>query len=155
MALQKQFEGTGITRNGDPYIKVITPSLKLVDSGRKCTLRPAITPPQSCSANFYRHIKRRVGRSFGGIQLKGNLLPSRKQIAYKLPRTKGGLLGPKGVPRPLLKQDSSCSNQHHSGGLHKEGDMRSGSLCALLWRILTWCSRKQVTLKAQHIKWAS
>ena len=29
--------------------------------------------------------------------------------------------------------------------------MRSGLLCALLWRILTWCTRKQVTLKAQHI----
>ena len=29
--------------------------------------------------------------------------------------------------------------------------MKSGPLCALLWRILTWCSRKQVTLKARHI----
>ena len=27
----------------------------------------------------------------------------------------------------------------------------SGPLCALLWRILTWCTRKQVTLKARHI----
>ena len=31
--------------------------------------------------------------------------------------------------------------------INKEGGMRSGPLCALLWRILTWCSRKQVTLK--------
>ena len=29
--------------------------------------------------------------------------------------------------------------------------MRSGPLCALLWRILTWCTWKQVTLKARHI----
>ena len=29
--------------------------------------------------------------------------------------------------------------------------MKSGSLCALLWRILSWCTRKQVTLKARHI----
>ena len=29
--------------------------------------------------------------------------------------------------------------------------MRSGPLCALLWRILIWCTRKQVTLKARHI----
>ena len=28
--------------------------------------------------------------------------------------------------------------------------MRSGPLCALLWRILTWCARNQVTLKARH-----
>ena len=31
--------------------------------------------------------------------------------------------------------------------IDKEGGMRSGPLCALLWRILTWCTRKQVTLK--------
>ena len=35
--------------------------------------------------------------------------------------------------------------------INKEGGMRSGPLCALLWRILTWCSRKQVTLKTRHI----
>ena len=35
--------------------------------------------------------------------------------------------------------------------INKEGGMRSGPLCALLWKILTWCTRKQVTLKAQHI----
>ena len=35
--------------------------------------------------------------------------------------------------------------------INKEGGMRSGSLCALLWRILSWCTRKQVTLKARHI----
>ena len=35
--------------------------------------------------------------------------------------------------------------------INKEGGMRSGPLCALLWRILTWCSRKQVTLKGRHI----
>ena len=29
--------------------------------------------------------------------------------------------------------------------------MKSGSLCALLWRILSWCTRKRVTLKARHI----
>ena len=35
--------------------------------------------------------------------------------------------------------------------INKEGGMRSGPLSALLWRILTWCTRKQVTLKARHI----
>ena len=35
--------------------------------------------------------------------------------------------------------------------INKEGGMESGPLCALLWRILTWCTRKGVTLKARHI----
>ena len=29
--------------------------------------------------------------------------------------------------------------------------MKSGSLSAILWRILSWCTRKQVSLKARHI----
>ena len=35
--------------------------------------------------------------------------------------------------------------------INKEGGMKSGSLCALLWRILSWCTRQQVTLRARHI----
>ena len=35
--------------------------------------------------------------------------------------------------------------------INKEGGMKSGPLCALLWRILTWCTRNQVTLKTRHI----
>ena len=35
--------------------------------------------------------------------------------------------------------------------INKEGGMQSGPLCALLWRILTQCTRDQVTLKARHI----
>ena len=35
--------------------------------------------------------------------------------------------------------------------INKDGGMKLGSLCALLWRILSWCTRKQVTLRARHI----
>ena len=35
--------------------------------------------------------------------------------------------------------------------INKEGRMKLGLLCALLWRILSWCTRKQVTLRARHI----
>ena len=33
----------------------------------------------------------------------------------------------------------------------KKGGVKLGSMCALLRRILSWCTRKQVTLKARHI----
>ena len=45
----------------------------------------------------------------------------------------------------------ATDNTTVSSYINKEGGMRSGPLCALLWRILTWCTRKQVTLKARHI----
>ena len=35
--------------------------------------------------------------------------------------------------------------------INKEGGMRSGPLCALLWRILTRCAGRQVTIKVRHI----
>ena len=35
--------------------------------------------------------------------------------------------------------------------INKEGGMKSGPLCALLWRILTLCTRRQVILNARHI----
>ena len=35
--------------------------------------------------------------------------------------------------------------------INKEGGMRSGSLCALLWRLLCWCNLRHVVLKARHI----
>ena len=35
--------------------------------------------------------------------------------------------------------------------INKEGGMRSGSLCALLWRLLSWCNHRQIVLRARHI----
>ena len=35
--------------------------------------------------------------------------------------------------------------------INKEGGMCSGSLCALLWRLLSWCYLREICLKARHI----
>ena len=35
--------------------------------------------------------------------------------------------------------------------INKQGGMRSGDLCALLWRLLSWCDQNAVVLKARHI----
>ena len=35
--------------------------------------------------------------------------------------------------------------------INKEGGMRSGSLCALLWRLLSWCHPRKIILRARHI----
>ena len=87
------------------------------------------------------------------MHCRRHLVPSGKQVAYQLPRTQGSLSSLTRVPRPLHTQDSTCRDRQHQSGviLGREGGMKSGPLCALLWRILTWCARNQVTLKAQHI----
>ena len=35
--------------------------------------------------------------------------------------------------------------------INKQGGMRSGSLCALLWRLLAWCHPRGIVLRARHI----
>ena len=122
MASPKQLEGTRITRKGDPNTQVPAPPFTMVAEGRQCIYRPTVTPNITCSANIYRRINRRVGRSLRQAHCKRNLVPSGKQAAYKLYRTKSSLSGFKRVPRPLLKQGSTCSNQqHHSSVIHKQG----------------------------------
>ena len=35
--------------------------------------------------------------------------------------------------------------------INKQGGMKSGSLCALLWRLLSWCHPRRIVLRARHI----
>ena len=121
----------------------------MVAEGRQCSYRPTITPNKTCSANIYRHINRRVGRSLKRAHCRRNrsLPGSKLHITY---------LELKAVFLPLKEFQDLCSNKIVLVAtnnnivvsyINKEGGMRSGPLCALLWRILTWCTRKQVTLK--------
>ena len=125
----------------------------MVAGGKQCAARSTITPSKTCSANFYRCIKRRVGRSLRRVHCKGNLVPSRKQVAYEPFRVKSSFSSSKTVSNPLLQQDCTDSyRQQYSGCLYQQGGgMKLGSLCALLWRILSWCTRQQVTSRARYI----
>ena len=136
VALEEQLEGTGITRKGDAHSQITPPPPKVMAGGKQCASRSTITPTKTCSADIYRRIKRRVGRSLKRAHCKGNLVPSRKQVAYKPLGAKRGLSSPKRVPRHLFKQHSPGSPQTTQQWLPistKNGGMKSGSLCALLW----------------------
>ena len=95
--------------------------------------------PKTCCANLYRCIKRRVGHSLRGTHCKGNLVPSRKQVTHKLKEFQDLCLN----SIVLI----ATYNTTVVAYINKEGGIKSDPLCALLWRILTWCSRKQVISK--------
>ena len=150
MASQEQLASTGISRKGHPSTQVSASSLAMVARGKQCPHRPTITPHKACSADIYRCIKRRVGRSLKRVYCKRILVGTGKQTAHKL----------KAVFLALKEFQNLCvdkivlvatDNTTVVAYINKEGGMRSGPLCALLWRILTWCSQRQVTLKARHI----
>ena len=94
----------------------------MVARGRQCASRSTITPSKTCSANIYRRIKRRVGRSLKRVHCKRVLVGAGKQAAHKLSGTQSSVSSPQRVPRPLCRQNSSSGNrQYYSGSLHKQG----------------------------------
>ena len=121
VASQKQLEGPRIPRKGDPSSQIPPPPSKLVAGGKQCVARSTITPSKTCSANFYRRIKRRVGRSLRRAHGKGNLVPSREQVAHKPLRAKSSTPSSKRVSNPRLQQNSVDSyRQHNSGCLYQQ-----------------------------------
>ena len=83
VALKEQLEDTRISGKGDTRSQVSPPSLKVVAGGKQCSSRSTIIPTKTCSADIYRRIKRRVGRSLKQTHCKGNLVSARKQVAHK------------------------------------------------------------------------
>ena len=75
-----------------------------------------------------------------------------KKATHKRSRAEGGFSGPSKVQGPVSKPNSvSCYRQLNSGSLHKQGRTHSAEMCALLWKIMTWCHHYQITLKVRHI----
>ena len=151
VACQKQLEGTRLTRKSDCNTKVLAPTFTVVAARGHWPYRLTITPNKTCSTNLFRYMKRRLGSSLKRKHCNMHLVPSGKQVAYQLSRAQGSLSGLKRVPRPLHTQDTTFSNTTMVSYINKEGGMRLGPLCVLLRRILTGCTRNQVSLKARHI----
>ena len=132
VALEKQLEGPRITGKGDSGPQVPPPPSKVVAGGKQCAKRSTITPSKICSANIYRCIKRRVGRSLRRTHCKGNLVPTREQVAHKPLGAESCISSSKGVSNPGPQQDSVDSyRQHNSGCLYHQrgGDEVGVTVC--------------------------
>ena len=106
MALEKQLEGPRVTGKGDPGPQIPPPPSNVVAGGKQCASRSTITPSKTCSANLYRCIKRRVGRSLRQTHCKGTVVPTREQITHKPLRAESSISSSKRVSNPCLQQDS-------------------------------------------------
>ena len=75
-----------------------------------------------------------------------------EKATHKCSRAEGGFSGPSKVQGPVSKRNSvGCYGQLNNSSLHKQGGTHSAEMCALLWKIMTWCHHYQITLKARHI----
>ena len=133
VASQKQLENTRVIRKSDTNPQVPAPPLIMVATGRR-SHRATITPNKACSANLYRRIKRRVGRSLKRAHCQMGLVTTRKQAAFKLSGTKSSLFKELCTNKIVLVATDNTTVVSY---INKEGGMRLGPLCALLSRILT------------------
>ena len=146
VAPQEQLENPRDFGEDHSHTQITPPTSEMVAGGGQCYHRPTPAPSSTCTANLYRRIKRRVGHSFKRAYGKGKLVTNYLEL--------------KAVLLALREFQALCTNRvvliatdntTVVAYINKEGGMKSGPLCALLWRILTWCTRNQVTLKARHI----
>ena len=122
VASQKQLEGTGISGEDYPSTQILAPTLTMVARRKQRVARSTITPHKTCSANIYRHIKRRVGRSLRRAHCKRVLVGAGKQIVHQLSGAKSSVPSFERISRTLRRQDGVSGNrQHYSGSLHKQG----------------------------------
>ena len=157
MAPQKALACARSPREGDPGRPCSPSSRGLVVGRKECTSRPTLAPLASRSTSLHRRIKRRLGRSRRGSHSKRRLVGTRKSPPHKVTST---FLELKAVFLALKSFEHLCRDQTVLVAtdnttvvsyINKEGGMRSGSLCALLWRLLSWCHPRGIVLRARHI----
>ena len=153
VALEEQLEGTRITRKGDTSTQIAPPPLKVVAAGKQCVSGQPLHPLKHALQIFTDVSKEGWGAHLNERTARGT---------WSLPDNKLHInhLKLKAVFLTLKEFQHLCSNNivlvatdntTVVAYINKEGGMKSGPLCALLWRILPWCTRRQVTLKARHI----
>ena len=83
--------------------------------------RSAFTPSSTRSSAVYRRLKRRLGRTFGGLHCKRCLVNARKSPSHKFFRVKSSSPGLEELRASVQGSDCPCRDrQHHSGLLHKQ-----------------------------------
>ena len=153
VASQEQLEGTGITRKGHSNPQILAPPSTVVADRRQCTHKPTITPNKTCSANLYRRIKKGWGAHLNEHIARGTWSIPESKLHINYLELKAVFLALKDLcyDKIVLVAGNNTTMVSH---LNKEGGMRSCPVFALLWRILTLCTRKQVTQSLTHSRLA-
>ena len=127
-------------------LRLVAKSLKRDERCRPSSQRPQYP-------TLYRRLKRRLGRSLRSKFYKGPVVRSGKKATHKRPRIEGGLTGPSKLQGPLQNQTVLVATDNSTvvAYINTQGLTHSAEMCALLWKIMTWCHHYHITLKERHI----
>ena len=122
---------------------------KFLKRDERC--RPSSQRPQY--PTLYRRLKRRLGAHLDLSSTKGQWSDREKRLHINV-------LELKVVSLALRSFKDQCQNQtvlvamdnsKLVAYINKQGGTHSAEMCALLWKIMTWCHHYRITLKARHI----
>ena len=133
--------------------KVSPSSSEVVVGPKQGSERPTFTPLTTHPPSVYRRLKRRLGRTLRRLHCKRPLVQTTRRLAHKFARTQSGLLVLKQFEHLFWDQTILVCTDNTTvvSYINKEGSMKLGSLCALLWRLLLWCNQRQIVFWARHI----
>ena len=127
-------------------------SFGLVVGRGQCAEGSTPAPSSARRSTIYRRLKRRLGRTLRRLHCKRRLVPPRRPPSYKFSRDESS---PSGLTTEHLCKGQivlvATDNTTVVSYINKQGGMRSDSLCAVLWRLLSWCHHRGITLRARHI----
>ena len=126
-----------------------TPRLVAKSHKRDERRRPSSQGPQY--PTLYRCLKRRLGHSLSANLHKGSVVRQEKRLH---------VLELKVVSLALQRFKNQCRNQTVLVAtdnstvvayINKQRGTHSVEMCALLWKIMTWCHHYKIKLRAKHI----
>ena len=108
--------------------------------------RPSSQRPQY--PTLYRCLKQRLGRSLRSkFYTKGLWSDQEKRLHINVLELKAVSKGQCQNQTVLVATDNSIVVAY----INKQGGTHSAEMCALLWKIMTWCHHYHIKLKARHI----
>ena len=153
VAPQKTLEGSGVSGKRNSSSKVPSPSPSVWTKETNVLLGQPLHPLHHAIQIFTDASKEGWGAHLGDFTARGIWSVPESHLHINFLELKAVLLALKRFQHlvqgkvVLVTTDNTTVVAY----INKEGGMRSGSLCALLWRLLCSCNLRQVVLKARHI----
>ena len=153
VAPQTELAHSRISREKHFDSRLPSPSLEVVATEGQCPPRAAPTPLQHALQLFTDASREGWGTHLGDHTARGFWSLPESKLHINMLELKAVLLALKEFQDHCLGQVVliATDNTTAVSYINKEGGMRSGSLCVLLWRLLSWCNHRNITLQVRHI----
>ena len=152
MALEKQLEGPRVTGKGDPGPQSLHPHLRWWLEESNVLLGQPLHPLKHALQIFTDASKEGWGAHLDEHTARGQWSLPESKLHINHLKLKAVFLALKEFQTLVFNKTVLVATDNTTVVAYiNKGGMKSGSLCALLWRILSWCTRQQVTLRARHI----